>query len=429
MPRSPRVNIQGILYYVTSQGGHEQQVFKDNADYGEYISLIAQYKKSFDFKLFAYCLMPNHLHMLIELKNENPLSSIMHDITSKYTKIFNSKYDLKGHLFKGRFNSVIAQKEPNLLPFIRHIHLHPKRAAIASDPKDYPYSSYGQYTDINRRIYPDLSQEVEEVFGLLGGGEEKFQEYINSATQKELDEFQRSFYRRRIIGSASFIENMKKEIDEIIRKQEKSKAGKKINKVYLIVSATMLFAAGYASFYYYRQSRQLKNEFQKTQMLYQNTLAELNKEKEAAVTSDKGIEEFEWKIRLAERALEELKESHKIEGYGWNIKITQVDSAQAMSFPDSIYFKDGSFHSDVFLSRGFTDVNYSQRELSNGNIVWQLNQKGPAGSLAFWRGQWDAKSMWGTLRVRQESGETINYSFSSIGNRAKIQAELSKEER
>ena len=144
MGRLPRVYVENALYYVTSKGGHGQDTFIDEADYREYINLIDRYKKQYGFKLYSYALLPTHLHLLIELNESVNISSIMHDINSLYTKMFNGKYKRKRHLFQSRFKAVIAEKTANLLPLTRHIHRNSSRIGISDDPKDYPFSSHIQ---------------------------------------------------------------------------------------------------------------------------------------------------------------------------------------------------------------------------------------------------------------------------------------------
>src|SRR3989338_629626 len=164
MGRLPRIKVENALYYVTSKAGHGQDTFIDEADYREYITLIDKYKAQYGFKLFSYTLMPTHLHLLIELSAESNISQIMHDINSLYTKLYNSRYNRKGHLFESRFKTVIAEKSSNLLPLTRHIHRNPVRIGLTNDPKDYHYSSHGQYLNPVKSRPPEMNGEIEEVF-------------------------------------------------------------------------------------------------------------------------------------------------------------------------------------------------------------------------------------------------------------------------
>jgi len=87
MPRLPRVNIEGSLYYITSRGGSNKPLFYDNQDFEIYRELLSRYKDQFKFKLFAYVLMASHIHLLIELTGSATISEIMHSINSLYTQL------------------------------------------------------------------------------------------------------------------------------------------------------------------------------------------------------------------------------------------------------------------------------------------------------------------------------------------------------
>lgn len=111
MAKIPRVHIPGALFYVTSRGDNNADIFKDSDDYKAYLELLRKYKAQYGFKLFAYLLAPNYLHLLIELKEGLTLSDIMHDLSSNYTKYFNGRYQRKGHLFQERYKAAILEKE------------------------------------------------------------------------------------------------------------------------------------------------------------------------------------------------------------------------------------------------------------------------------------------------------------------------------
>ena len=132
MPRVPRINLEGALYYVTSRGDHNEAIFKEAGDYAAYLDLLKKGKEQYNFKLFAFCLLPNHIHLLIELAGDTTISQIMYGLNSNYTKYFNAKHHKEGHLFQERYEMALLEKEPNLLNMTAYIHLNPK--ALASVP-------------------------------------------------------------------------------------------------------------------------------------------------------------------------------------------------------------------------------------------------------------------------------------------------------
>ena len=98
MPRLPRVNVEGALYYITCRGIDNNSIFLADEDYRTYLKLLWKYKQEYGFKLFSFVLLANHLHLLLELRSGLTISEIMHRVNSLYTKYFNAKYSRTGHL-------------------------------------------------------------------------------------------------------------------------------------------------------------------------------------------------------------------------------------------------------------------------------------------------------------------------------------------
>ena len=144
MARKPRVHFPGALYHVIARGNRRQEIFIDNQDYERYLNFLKEYKEKYDFILYAYALMPNHVHLLIEVR-EAPLSRLMQSLQFRYTRNFNIKYKTWGHLFQGRYKAILCQKDSYFLELSAYIHLNPVRAGLIEKPLEYPWSSYRFY--------------------------------------------------------------------------------------------------------------------------------------------------------------------------------------------------------------------------------------------------------------------------------------------
>ena len=105
MARKPRIQYPGAFYHVIARGNGGQKIFRDSQDYARYISFLREYKVRFGFLLYAYTLMPNHIHLLLEMK-ETPLSKVMQVLQFRYTRNFNIRYKKWGHLFQGRYKAL-----------------------------------------------------------------------------------------------------------------------------------------------------------------------------------------------------------------------------------------------------------------------------------------------------------------------------------
>ncbi len=140
MPRKPRIEYSGAFYHVITRGNQKQYIFKDASDHEKYLQLLASYKQRRQFRLYAYVLMNNHLHLLIET-GDIPLSKILQGLNQSYTLHFNRKYRTVGHLFQGRYKAILCDRERYLLSLLKYIHYNPVRAKIAETPSRYRWSS------------------------------------------------------------------------------------------------------------------------------------------------------------------------------------------------------------------------------------------------------------------------------------------------
>jgi len=142
MPRIARITISNGYYHIITRGNQKQPVFMDDSDYEKYVSLLSKYKKRYKFKLYCFCLMPNHVHLIMEVTNPLNLKRIMHGLNLSYTIYFNSKYKKIGHLWQDRFKSKIIQGTDYLLECIKYIENNPVRTSLTSKLSQYKWSSY-----------------------------------------------------------------------------------------------------------------------------------------------------------------------------------------------------------------------------------------------------------------------------------------------
>lgn len=139
MPRSPRLILDNVCYHVITRGNQQQSVFKEKADFEKYMKILRKYKDRYKFKIYGWCLMENHVHLLIAA---GKLSKTMHGINLSYAKYFQEKYETIGHFWQDRYKSYVVQKDAYLINCITYIELNPVRANLVARPEDYPWSSY-----------------------------------------------------------------------------------------------------------------------------------------------------------------------------------------------------------------------------------------------------------------------------------------------
>ena len=142
MPRPPRELLAGGIYHVVARGNAGRRVFRDGADYAEYLKLLHEVVKRCGWHLLAYCLMGNHLHLLVETPKPN-LAAGMQWLHGRYGRYFNDRYDTFGHLFQGRYKAVRQKTDEQLWHVLRYVALNPVAAGLCTRPQDYRWSSYG----------------------------------------------------------------------------------------------------------------------------------------------------------------------------------------------------------------------------------------------------------------------------------------------
>lgn len=144
MPGGPRIIVENACYHLIARGNQKQKIFRERKDYEEYLDRLKRYKREFGFSLYGYCLMPNHIHMLGEIKPASQLSHFMASLLRSYTAYFNEKYGKEGHLWQGRFKSRVITKDRYLIDCLSYIELNPVRADMVNTPYEYHWSSYNE---------------------------------------------------------------------------------------------------------------------------------------------------------------------------------------------------------------------------------------------------------------------------------------------
>ncbi len=126
------------------RGINRQQIFYEEADCVYFIKLLSKYKKESGYDLFAYCLMGNHVHLLIRVQKE-PISLVIKRIADSFVYWYNGKYERSGHLFQGRFKSEVIDSEQYFIAALRYILRNPVVAGLCNSPDEYAFSSGREY--------------------------------------------------------------------------------------------------------------------------------------------------------------------------------------------------------------------------------------------------------------------------------------------
>ena len=155
MPRKARIKSSTGIYHVIMRGINRQRIFEDEEDYKKYLWELKRFQEICGYQLYAWCLMPNHIHILIREGNE-PLEQVFRRIGASFIYWYNMKYERIGHLFQDRYKSEPVEDSAYLLTVVRYIHQNPVKAGICKKTADYRYSSYSEYLNGGALLTRDM---------------------------------------------------------------------------------------------------------------------------------------------------------------------------------------------------------------------------------------------------------------------------------
>lgn len=210
MPRIARVVIPGLPYHITQRGNFGINVFDNDQDRRQYIEWLSEYARKFGTRIWAYCLMANHVHFIVVPKSEGSLAQTFNAAHMRYSQYFNAKHSRKGHLWQGRFFSCVLENQ-HLMAAMRYVERNPVRAAIVTKAADYPWSS--ALAHVERIHDPLLSPDcpVLEEFSnwsdfLISDDDEPWLQNLRLATRTG-----------RPMGSDSFILKIESQLGRILK--------------------------------------------------------------------------------------------------------------------------------------------------------------------------------------------------------------------
>jgi putative transposase len=141
MPRAPRLELPDGFMHVTCRGNRRQRTFLLPGDQDRYLHFLGSAAERFDWRVITYCLMPNHVHLVVDARRAD-LSAGMHRLSGSYAQWFNNRHELDGHLFQGRFHAEAIETESHLLEAVRYALLNPRRAGLSRRAAEWRWSGY-----------------------------------------------------------------------------------------------------------------------------------------------------------------------------------------------------------------------------------------------------------------------------------------------
>ena len=187
------------------RGNDGQPIFFSDGDRYQMCLLMQEGIERFGHSIFSYCFMTNHVHFAIKV-NDTSLSSIIQNLAFRYTRYINKKQGRIGHLFQGRFKSILVDKNRYLNELIRYIHLNPVRANLVNLPENYPWSTHRAYLSLDKYAWLNCDEILKNFGSTQIEAAKNYQEFILEGIRSELEIDFKSGFSQGILGDQHFIQ-------------------------------------------------------------------------------------------------------------------------------------------------------------------------------------------------------------------------------
>ena len=212
MSRIARVVVPGCPHHITQRGNRRQQTFFSDGDYRAYIRFLAKEKERAEAEIWAYCLMPNHTHVVVVPKRPDSLSALFKEAHRKYTRRINSRMRWSGHLWQERFHS-FPMDELHTFNAVRYVELNPVRAGICETAEEWPWSS----VHAHMRKEDDLLVRVEPMLQRVENWDAYLDEDVPESVLKLIRQHGRT---GRPVGSEDFVHALERKTGRSLRKRK-----------------------------------------------------------------------------------------------------------------------------------------------------------------------------------------------------------------
>jgi len=209
-----RIHYPGAVYHVILRGKGGQDIFFQDSDEHFFCLLLEEGMKRFGFRLYAFCLMPNHVHVAVQV-GDISCSRIMRDICFRYTQYINTMHKKTGPLFQPRHKAILIDDKNYLLELVRYIHLNPVRAGMVKKPDLYPWSSHHAHMGQENMAWVSTNWVLSRFSPLINTARERYKNFISEGMREgHRPEFHRGNGVGRILGDESFARSALRRAEE-----------------------------------------------------------------------------------------------------------------------------------------------------------------------------------------------------------------------
>ena len=216
MPRTARIVIADYLYHVTQRGNYRQLVFEEDRDRINYLQLIQKYSLKYQLDIFAYCLMPNHVHFIVRPRQKESLSQTFCRVHQIYSTYFHGKRGIKGHLWQERFYSCLLHGD-HIRNAVRYVERNPVRAKLAYRPWEYVWST--AMAHLGREYKLIKLADIREYLDISS-----WQDYLmGDETDNELKIIRQATLKNQVLGPVEFVKRLEEKLHRMILKKSRGR--------------------------------------------------------------------------------------------------------------------------------------------------------------------------------------------------------------
>ena len=214
MPRKARILVANYPHHIVQRGHNRSAVFVADEDYRFYLDNLKEWKTNLGIKLYAWCLMSNHIHLVVEPGEDvHSISELMKRLAGRQTAYVNKQENRTGSLWEGRFKASPIQRDNYLLACCRYVEMNPVRANMVSGPGMYKWSSYRERVGLSRPTMLDLDPGYLNLAGDEVTRIERYKAYLkHGATEKELELLRSAWARNQLTGNDRFVDEVEQRI-------------------------------------------------------------------------------------------------------------------------------------------------------------------------------------------------------------------------
>jgi len=232
MPRTARIVINSYPHHIIQRGHNRQVVFASDEDYLYYLDNLREWKAKLGCKVYAYCLMTNHVHLVIDPgEDEKSLALLMKRVAGRQTRYANKIEKRTGTLWEGRYKSSTISTNEYLLACCRYVELNPVRAGMVPDPGEYRWSSYNAKIDIEKAGWLD-TDPCYLAFGRTSSKRaDKYRKWVKEEiADSELELIRKCVQRGQLTGSRRFVDEIEQKIERRIEFRGQGRPRKDVGK-------------------------------------------------------------------------------------------------------------------------------------------------------------------------------------------------------